>query len=445
MHRSRVWLKRLTLGVCLAAVSYFGLVWYVRHEIARDLREYQPEHALKQLVTLQSITWLTDSDRLQQLEILRKLGETSAFASLAGQLRQRGYESEVGLQETLMLAQGNGVKQVADRLPHLLVSGQGNVADICDAFAGGFMNSHQTDRALTVLKAWKLDFPDDPRAILMTGRIQEFQGDWDSAFSTYRHAADVCPGFGPAAYQAGRVLLRQKLPEQALPWFETAAAWLTTDVPARVGMAKCYRALNQPEQARSILMSIRQNPIDSERQLRAFRLLGETIVTARTAVDEELGQLQLADQDFSGAIESLKRASDCDPLNHKLKYLLGRAYVGDGRRDEAEPLFDDYREANEKIDRLDRLIDRVRDVPEDLTARTQAGEILLKYVNENQGLVWLHAVLEADPSFPEALSVLAEFHQRRAAGPDAREGDAQQAAEFRLRLNQLPAASPTHD
>ena len=136
--------------------------------------------------------------------------------------------------------------------------------DTCEAFANGFLGSYQLEQAEAVLTVWIRQFPADPQAHVVAGRLQEHRGDWDAALASYEAALQHVPGFGPAAYNAARIYLNRNQPESALRLYQSASLWLLDDTPARVGIATCYRLLSQTSQAKETLMPALKPPQDPE-------------------------------------------------------------------------------------------------------------------------------------------------------------------------------------
>ena len=143
---------------------------------------------------------------------------------------------------------------------------------------------------------------------------------------------------------------------------------------------------------------------------RSFRHVGELPGAARTAALTELGHLELADEDFSAAVVALSEAESLDPRNHVIQYLLARALVGAGRRDEAGKHFEAYRLGSEATQKLTILMDRIAVEPNNAELRCDIGAILLTHYTENQGLIWLASALEINASHQRANQLMANYY-----------------------------------
>ncbi|RPH81720.1 MAG: hypothetical protein EHM77_03990, partial [Planctomycetaceae bacterium] len=80
----------------------------------------------------------------------------------------------IELEESLALAQTGSLAAVEQKLVTALKEGWGDTDEISDAYANGLAANSQFGRAATVLDAWRIDYPNDPRPDYRLGRLHEY-------------------------------------------------------------------------------------------------------------------------------------------------------------------------------------------------------------------------------------------------------------------------------
>lgn len=99
--------------------------------------------------------------------------------------------------------------------------------------------------------------------LVHTGHQEAAAGRWDAAIRYYEQAHRSAPGWAAPLLGLGRSALHQALPEQALAWFDLAAA-LDAPVDARSGqvLGECVRR----EQASAVPLGTCANYVEARRQ-----------------------------------------------------------------------------------------------------------------------------------------------------------------------------------
>jgi tetratricopeptide (TPR) repeat protein len=148
---------------------------------------------------------------------------------------------------------------------------------------------------------------------------------------------------------------------------------------------------------------------DSEEAAQGFRLVGESKEAAETELLAERGRLAADREDHSQAVVYLEEAIAKSPLDWRIRYQLALSQRQVGKLSEARENMERVDQTKEALATCDRLFDVLKDEPENVPARLQIGKVFLRYVSENQGLVWLNSVLELDGSNVEAHRLTAEY------------------------------------
>ncbi|MCA9018609.1 MAG: hypothetical protein KDA74_00575, partial [Planctomycetaceae bacterium] len=127
----------------------------------------------------------------------------------------------------------------------------------------------------------------------------------------------------------------------------------------------------------------------------------------------------------------LEPAAEANPMDLGIKNSLVLVYSRLGRKAEAKALSLKIKETNDALAEIQQLLDQVQLKPDDPELRFQIGKMYLKYVSEEQGIVWLNSVLlyqsdhlgahlelaryyEENQSRGESFQRLAKLHRKQA-------------------------------
>lgn len=414
--RKRRW---LLCGVVLAAVLVLltmgrtAAVSVIHWRARVNLASREPERALD---------WLRFGARLDPTDgetlflrarANRKLGRMDKVRDLLAAAWKAGYDPRrIDREQWFAAAQTGSVKDLERHLSQLFVESGDDVAEACEAYVNGCILNYRFDEARTILGLWESDFPRDPLPHFMRARVLEHLNQWDEAEAEYHRTLELQPRHAAAAYGLARLAMMNKKTEEALQYYRQCESDSQHKGPAQVGIAHCLRLLNRPREARVILQDVLTRPTDELET--AFRQVGEPAERAHTAAQVELGLLELAEKNYEQAVEWLRPAVAADPFNWRSRYELAMALRGLGRRSEAEAEFARVNQTKAALDRLDDAMDDLRADPKSADLRFTIGEIFLKHISENQGLVWLQGALYFDPTHAPTHRLLAEYYERNA-------------------------------
>jgi len=341
----------------------------------------------------------------------RHLGQADRSLELLRRAKSHGFSSDrVDTEKILIRSTAGDTSALEQRLPQLLVAGV-DLDEICEALVLGYLISYRLDDAETVLQVWLQDFPEDPKALFLLGRLLEHREDLPGAAQQYRLAAEQ--GHGPAAFALGGVLRQRQQIDKALPFAVLATEQLYDPQPGLVLQARLHRLENRLQQADECLDQAAKS--DPQRALTAWVIAGIPASDALSQVEAERGELALAREDFAAAETSFREALKKTPQRWRLQHRISEALRLQGKVAEATEHLERYQEIIDALEDCGKMVDRLRSHPEDIEARLAVARTLMENVSPEQGRTWLESVLFYDPENQEALRELYEFYRDHAS------------------------------
>jgi tetratricopeptide (TPR) repeat protein len=190
-----------------------------------------------------------------------------------------------------------------------------------------FVDTSELDKAAQVADKAVVALPQNADALSMRGSIELYKNQTDEAYRDFSAAAELASHSADPRFFMALVDYRQSKFDQAAKVLRDAIASGIADSDLHYMLAECVLRID-PSNASAALSeldrAIRLNP----KSVPARILRGETLLAARRPQD---------------AVVDLKIARDLDPNPQRdtsnTTYLLGRAYVALGKRDQATALF----------------------------------------------------------------------------------------------------------
>jgi tetratricopeptide (TPR) repeat protein len=190
-----------------------------------------------------------------------------------------------------------------------------------------FVDTSELDKAAQVADKAVVALPQNADALSMRGSIELYKNQTDEAYRDFSAAAELASHSADPRFFMALVDYRQSKFDQAAKVLRDAIASGIADADLHYMLAECVLRID-PSNASAALSeldrAIRLNP----KSVPARILRGETLLAARRPQD---------------AVVDLKIARDLDPNPQRdtsnTTYLLGRAYVALGKRDQANALF----------------------------------------------------------------------------------------------------------
>lgn len=342
--------------------------------------------------------WIDNNSPEAAFARARMARRASDFDLFAKQLTISKYlgidEERLKREQWYAWAQSGQMRLVKDKLASLTDEPNGEEAEICEAYAVGFIRLRDFESALSLLSAWKLDFPNDARPHAWIGQIYAELKDNENAELSFRKALALDSKNASAAIGLGNLLLDLKRPDEAKDFFLLAIHDRKHGINATVGYANSLMASGNSEKAYSVLTdAIASHSKDHQ------------LLTSLSTLMVERG-------DYQGAEALLKPMVEAGSLRRELRYAYALALRGLGRAEEAKTHFDYASTSAAEIAKANQLIPEVANQSEDPELRFKIGSIHLQYGNTEDGLMWLGSVLELNPNHGPTHAALAEHYQR---------------------------------
>lgn len=330
---------------------------------------------------------------LAEARLHRHEAELDEFRRDLQRARYLGIAPEQAERERwLAFAQSGQMSVAGPQLVKLLETGGGEEAEICEAFALGYMRMRDFGAALALLGAWAEESPTDARPQAWIGQIKADLGASQEAEAAYREALRLDPVNAPAALGLGQLLLDLKRSGEAIAFFEIAAPSLSVGAAAAAGLASALQSQSRVEEAAQVLkLALDRFPDD-------YRLLAQK---ADGLVEQG---------DYVAAERLLRPEIKDGSTRRELRYIYAVALRGIGRPEEAAEHFAYASEAAERTAAANQLIASVTADPANADLRYEIGQAHLTYGNIEDGLLWLRSALEIDPKHVPSHLALAEYY-----------------------------------
>ncbi len=190
-----------------------------------------------------------------------------------------------------------------------------------------FVDTTEMDKAAQVADKAVAAMPQNADALSMRGSIELYRNQTDEAYRDFAAAAELAPHSPDPRFFMALVDYRQFKFDQASKVLRGAIGSGIADSDLHYMLAECILRID-PSNASAALSELDQAIQLNPKSVPARILRGETLLAARRPQD---------------AVVDLKIARDLDPNPQRdtsnTTYLLGRAYVALGKRDQANALF----------------------------------------------------------------------------------------------------------
>jgi tetratricopeptide (TPR) repeat protein len=295
----------------------------------------------------------------------------------------------IELERLLMVAQAGFVQAVQPQINWFFETRRDEQQIILEAMVVGSLQSNFLDDAFRWSSRWTEDYPDDCQGHFLHGRVLEAGLRYDLAAEEYQRAVECKPDLMAARLGLGEMLLRTGQYALALPQFQICLQADPNQTTARMGVARCQRYLSPPE---TVLATLEPFFANNEEHAEAFLLRGE--------VELERGRNQ-------EGLVWLQRAQRLLPPDLEIYQALATAMRLLDRTEEARAYEAKRRETEHDLRRMEDLTKDIIEHPRDCALRYEAGTILLRLGQNQQGARWLASVLLIDPNHQPTKDALA--------------------------------------
>lgn len=366
---------------CLREQDLTGAQWW--HNVSNRMAPRDPEN------------------EFIQARIWRHGGEFEKARACLSRAKDAGFPIErAQREEWLVDVQEGRMNDAESRLANLFKDSQGDEVEICDAFVAGFTRVGNYVPALALLASWEKDYPLDPQPHYRRAVILQEQRRWNEGEEQLEQALKLNPRHGSSALLMGELLLADKRPEQALPYFERTQDDVVNRTAGRLGMAKALSAMGNSEKAERLLLD----------------LLSKNSDYLEAAV--AMSQIEMSRGDYRAALERLKPFKTRHPHDFDLSYAHAMALRGTGSVEQAQAELQSFAESRALLDRTTKLKKDLDARPQDTDLRFELGKICLQIGIKKEGVRWLNTVLALEPMHVETHQLLADYYsQHREANP----------------------------
>ncbi len=356
---------------------------------------------------------------LLEAKVARRAGDMQTVTEALKKASKLGAaRSDLNREQWLALAQSGQMIQAEPHLAPLLTDPNYDNKEVCEAFVIGYIRSHRTDAALSLLDPWIADAADDATPLLQRARIYQLLSAPQKAEDDFRAAISIAPDWNTPRLGLAELLVTQNRFSEAAEYFQQLLADESNDDPElsvriRIGLAECQVAEGNMRDAVILLKkACRTDP----RSLDAHVALGRALL--------EAGK-------YDDCIEPLQDALHLRPSYDETHYLLAQAYSLKGHRDKADEHLKIVSAARKALGELDRLNADVLTEPDNAAKLIRAGEIMMAYGDPEEGVLRILTGLDHDPTNATGLELLASHYVARAERDTAYQ---HLATEFQQRL-----------
>ncbi len=419
--------RKLLIGGFIGLLLWGGLRWGLHAGCVRQLAARDYDRAETCLAWLNRFPPRSADSLFLEARLHRKRHETVEATKLLELAGERGVDRRRILGELLLIqAQAGDLTSIAGELNRWLLNPGDDGAEICEAYVNGALIAGDPAVALTILSAWKTEYPRDPQPYYAEGRRYDHLGQTAEAEQALRAALERQPRHWPARYALGRMLLDLNRADEAREAFEGALPMRENAAP-RYGRARCLRIQGRLDEAVAELEGLTQVP--QERILISFQRVGEP--ERGRPIELELGMLLSERQRYAEALPWLELVLRHDRRQLEARYARAVALRAAGQTEAADAELREVQRIRGLVAEADRLVDEVRRNPEDpqLEARLRIGEIFITESHGVRGEFWLREVLRREPRHRRAHQLLADYYAELSeAEPEYREAAARHRA-----------------
>lgn len=414
--KTRLVVGAILLVATVLVVRFAGPTYCRVHaQQAAEVLDYEEADAW-----LRRAAWLDGGDPeidLLRSRIARRRGQKQEVIDLIKSASDKGAGRERLLREVLLSKSDEGdIGPLAAAMPQLVAGGE-DLPEIYESMVRGQFKRFDLQAAGETIDFWKQEFPQSSRPYLFAARLAEFDSDVNGAIAEVEAALERRPDSGWAWYMLGQLYGTMLRHEDSLAAYQKAADLLEEPEPALVRAAGALRELGRYDEARETIERALARPDD--RLAEMHRLLGGVTEDARSAALIQKGRIALDSERPEEAIDAFEAALEIHPYERRSRNNYATALRQVGRLEEAAAQSERVAAITDALNRSDRMIQTLKSNPTDVEARVSVGQMLLEFIDPDQGAYWLRTALELDPDNREALQPLAAYYRRQGRDREA--------------------------
>ncbi|MGH7226054.1 MAG: tetratricopeptide repeat protein, partial [Gemmataceae bacterium] len=309
--------------------------------------------------------------------------------------RLGGFAEEVELERALLALQnGDFDARLEEICRRHAVPGDPDEFFILEALSHGYSKTYHLPEALFCLNRMLQLQPDSNYALRRRAWIFSRLHKDEEAEADYRRALEVDADDTLARLGLARILLDVRQ-DGAAAFAQFERLWaVRKDSELAVGLARSLLLLGRTDEARRLLDDWLRDHADDSSAL------------------AERGKLALVERRLELAETMLRRAIAGAPDDMSNQHALYLCLIQRGKTAEAEQCQARAKQTTRDIARLDKLMGRLKQDPDDPDRRCQVAEIFLRQNQEAEGERWLLATLRMHPDHRPSHQTLADYYQR---------------------------------
>ena len=339
---------------------------------------------------------------------LRREGDYEQWTKYLSRADYLGWpEEQLQLERKLKEAQRGNIWRIEAELLDLLDDPPAEEPLIYEALAQGYLANERLDGVYRLTTTWIQRYPNDWLPVLYRGRAAQLHGLGEKAIEDYQQVLSVRPDQESAHLWLGETLMADTQLQEALDQFETYIARHPNDPDVLVAAANCQFNLSRNEEARKTV-----------EHLLAVEPNDKGGLSLKAKLDLSRGRPK-------EALQSLERARalgsrDMDVINN-----LAIAHRQLGHSKEADKYQKQFNELMKKNREWAELTKKIKQHPEDVDLRYEAGLVCLARGSDQEAAHWFQTALYIDPRHRPTQLALADYWRQH--------GDPQRAAYYQRR------------
>jgi tetratricopeptide (TPR) repeat protein len=309
----------------------------------------------------------------------------------------RGRDDGVVLERALLTAERGNVDDVLKFCKAQVEANHPATPLILEAVARGCLrtDTYRLADADWAVKTWLGREPDNPMALLLSGRLDHERYADAASAAAFRRVLEIDPEMDEARDRLTLLLLEINQPAEAVPHLEYLRRRRPGDPGFAVRLAKCQHLMGKEDEATSLLDDVIAHQPDFTPALAAR------------------GKMALEAGDYERAEPLLRRAHEHSRGDVSLLDQLRKCLDQSGKADEAREVQAELAQVKADVERLDLLVTQdIQKNPNNIDAQYEAGTILLRIGNYDEGVRRLEVVTRLAPRHVKAHEALADFYRR---------------------------------
>ncbi len=312
------------------------------------------------------------------------------------ELRDAGVpESRIQDERRLTAARSGDLESSEPFLPELLTNDDVDPQDVCEAFVVGYRTRFRIDESRALAEIWKQDFPNDFRPYAHCAMIAQMAADWSLAVDEFQKAVDRGDRRVETLIPQGLCYIELNEPQLALASFQLCTELYPLNAQGWLKQADAqFRLGNIGEAKKNYSTCLTLDPHCFEASLSQAKLL-------------------LLDGHAIEATTLLKSLVNLWPEDAATLYQYSQGLTALGKSTEAAEVAARWKEADQQVELMEQLLNKLQTEPQNTELRCQAGIMMMKHYSRSMATQYLEAVLLEDPGNSAAHEWLAEYYEKR--------------------------------